>query len=72
MHLRQQDRERQHRMSPETGEQQKFVRQWPSNASADVRAGPGIPTIGEGRWIFPDPASTIFRKMVDVLHCHRI
>jgi hypothetical protein len=28
MRLRQQDRERRHRMSPETGEQQKFVRQW--------------------------------------------
>ena len=29
MRLRQQDRERRHRMSPESGEQQKFVRQWP-------------------------------------------
>ncbi len=29
MRLRQQDRERRHRMSPETGEQQRFVRQWP-------------------------------------------
>ena len=28
MRLRQQDQERRHRMSPETGEQQKFVRQW--------------------------------------------
>jgi hypothetical protein len=28
MRLRQQDRERRRRMSPETGEQQKFVRQW--------------------------------------------
>jgi hypothetical protein len=28
MRLRQQDRERRHRMSPETGEQQRFVRQW--------------------------------------------
>jgi len=28
MQLRQQDRERRNRMSPETGEQQKFVRQW--------------------------------------------
>jgi protein-tyrosine phosphatase len=29
MRLRQQDRERRNRMSPETGEQQVFVRQWP-------------------------------------------
>ncbi len=29
MRLRQQDKERRHRMSPETGEQQRFVRQWP-------------------------------------------
>jgi protein-tyrosine phosphatase len=29
MRLRQQDMERRNRMSPETGEQQKFVRQWP-------------------------------------------
>jgi protein-tyrosine phosphatase len=29
MRLRQQDRERRNRMSPETGEQQAFVRQWP-------------------------------------------
>lgn len=28
MRLRQQDRERRNRMSPETGEQQKFVREW--------------------------------------------
>ena len=28
MRLRQQDRVRRHRMSPETGEQQRFVRQW--------------------------------------------
>jgi hypothetical protein len=29
MRLRQQDRQRRHRMSPESGEQQKFVKQWP-------------------------------------------
>jgi protein-tyrosine phosphatase len=29
MRLRQQDKERRQRMSPETGEQQRFVRQWP-------------------------------------------
>jgi hypothetical protein len=29
MRLRKQDQERRHRMSPETGEQQRFVRQWP-------------------------------------------
>jgi len=29
MRLRQQDRERRNRMSPETGEQQRFVREWP-------------------------------------------
>ena len=27
-HLRKQDQERRHRMSPETGEQQRFVKQW--------------------------------------------
>jgi hypothetical protein len=29
MRLRWQDKERRHRMSPETGEQQRFVKQWP-------------------------------------------
>jgi hypothetical protein len=30
MGLRQQDRERRHRMSPETADQQRFVKQWPT------------------------------------------
>jgi protein-tyrosine phosphatase len=39
MRLRQQDKERRHRMSPETGEQQRFVRQWQETDGAMQASG---------------------------------